>query len=94
MRRCSRNNLELNALETEVWEHPSAPYNIQQPFVNCGDLQLSGNYPFPRPEVEDQHQLHPPQGPVVVDVVSAVTEEVWSGSASATPLVWSSHKTG
>ena len=67
------------------------PHTTQQPWVNCGDLQVSGNYHFQRPEVGNQHQLQPKKVPAEV-VLSLAMEEVWSATGAAEPALHRSHQ--
>lgn len=61
----------------------TALHSIQQPSVICRDLQVYGNYHFPRPEMREQYKLYPHKGPAK-DVLSEPIEEVWSASGAAT----------
>ncbi|KAI5090401.1 hypothetical protein C0J45_19262 [Silurus meridionalis] len=55
---------DLNTLKTvemvvDFRKHSSIlPYTISSIRVICGDLQVSGNYHFPRPEIGVQHKLY------------------------------------
>ena len=61
-----------NLQEAPPSQQPAIPLTMSNsPVSNRGYFHVSGSYHFPKPDMGDQHPLHPQKGPAE-DVLSAV----------------------